>query len=671
MSAALILDDIDYDQGQAHSHRAKRLIQAFSRAIRPDVRERPSQWSENNRILDKVSSNEAGRWSNERTPYLIDIMDAAGEENPCEKVVFIKGAQVGGTEAINNMLGAAIDQRPCPMMMVLPTVDLAEYWSKNRLTPMIESTPALRDKIDLSTRKGGNTILSKKFPGGQLRIVGANSPVGLRSAPCQFIWMDEVDGFPLDAGGEGCPIKLAEARARTFPNKKIVMVSTPTVDETSRIKREFEQSNQQYYYVPCPHCGHYQTIDFESLVYDTDCVGRGEYPDEVHLRCGGCDELISENYKTQMLAAGKWVAHRPEITKILGFHLSSLYSPAGWYSWLECIKEYIDAVREGAGMLRVFFNTVLGRTWKVSGDAPQWERLFERRESYRIGVVPRGGLVLTAGVDVQKDRIEMEVVAWGREMRSWSVDYRVLHGDTSDVAVWRELAMALRSTYESEAGYYMPLFMTCIDTGYNTTQVYEFLAAMNSQIIVGVRGQDHLKVPIGTAKKVEVGIDGRRLNAGATYWGISSSVLKESVYGALNLSVQSGGVYPPRYCHFPEYGEEYFKQLTAEQMRVTKDSLGRDKVAWHKTRDRNEALDCRVYALAAAMISQVNRFDEREWRAVENPDLYQKVVDVNPAAQMQTSLAETVAESTAAPANTPQVQVQKPARARRKMRFNL
>lgn len=665
MSSAPVLDDYDYSGGLARSHRAKRLLQAFSRAVRPDIRELPSEWSANNRILDKVSSNESGRWNNDRTPYLVEIMDAAGEDDPCQEIVFIKGAQLGGTEALNNILGAIMDQRPCPMMMILPTVDLAEYWSKNRLTPMIESTPSLRNKIDLSSRKGGNTILSKKFPGGQLRIVGANSPVGLRSAPCQVIGMDEVDGFPRDVGGEGCPVKLAEARARTFPNRKIIKVSTPTTDETSRIQRAFEASDQRFYHVPCPKCDHQQTIEFEALVYDPEVVERGEYPQDVYLKCSGCNLLISENYKTQMLAGGRWKKRSPK-SKIAGFHLSSLYSPSGWYSWRECIQEYLDALKEGDGALRVFFNTVLGRTWKVMGDAPEWEILFGRRESYKIGVVPEGGLVLTSGVDIQKDRIELEVVAWGRGMESWSVDYKVLHGETSDMQVWEDLSVALRTTYPSEAGHYLPIYMSCVDTGYNTTQVYGFLAAMSSRIIVGVKGQDTTLVPIGNSTKAEVSIDGRKLKNGATFFNIGSSVLKESVYGALKLNVQSGGVYPPRYCHFPEYGEEFFKQLTSEQMRITKDSRNRDKVSWHKTRDRNEALDTRVYALAAAMIAGVNRFDERSWAAVENPNLYQKIININPVERV----AAGVAESAATPA--PQVQQQqRPRPKKRQYKYNM
>lgn len=346
----------------------------------------------------------------------------------------MKGAQIGGTEAGNNWIGYIIDRAPGAMLVVQPTVEMGKRWSKGRLAPLIEDTPCLRNKVkDPRARDSGNTVQSKIFPGGQVVITGANSAVGLRSMPVRYLFCDEVDAYPPDADSEGDPLTLAIKRTSTFSRRKIFIVSTPTIKGLSRIEKEFEATDKRYFFVPCPFCGGYQVLKWEGLKYDANDF-------QVAYVCEFCKKEIGEHYKTQMLSQGEWRPTVAEKTdeRVIGFHLSSLYSPIGWLSWEQCARDY-EAAKNDDQLLKSWANTTLGIPWEEKGDSPDWGVLFDRRESYKIGTVPLGGYVLTAGVDVQNDRIELEIVAWGRNHESWSVDYKVILGSPSSVAPWKKL----------------------------------------------------------------------------------------------------------------------------------------------------------------------------------------------------------------------------------------
>jgi phage terminase large subunit GpA-like protein len=358
-------------------------------------------------------------------------MDCLSPYSNYEKVVFMKGAQIGGTECGNNWIGYIIDKAPGPMLVVQPTVEMGKRWSKGRLAPLIEDSPNLRDKVkDPRSRDSGNTVQSKEFPGGVIVVTGANSAVGLRSMPVRYLFLDEVNAYPGDVDGEGDPVSLAVQRTSTFTRRKILLVSTPTIQGLSRIEQEFEVSDKRYFHVSCPFCGHYQKLIWANVKWGSD-------PTKAYYECENCHKHIQNHHKTEILEKGKWIAENPG-SRIAGFHLSSLYSPVGWFSWGEAAQSFLDA-KDNEQLLKVWVNTTLGETWIDKGEAPDWERLFERRENYKIGIVPRGGLVLTAGVDVQKDRIECEIVAWGSDKQSWSVDYKIIDGDTVKPEVWNEL----------------------------------------------------------------------------------------------------------------------------------------------------------------------------------------------------------------------------------------
>ncbi len=323
-----------------------------------------------------------------------------------------------------------------------------------------------------------------------------------------------------------------------------------------------------------------------------------------------------------MLEHGEWVAENPE-SKIAGFFINALYSPVGWYSWKEAVREWLDL--EGKPKDRkVFVNTVLGETWVDKGEAPEWKRLYNRREKYKCNIVPLRGLVLTAGVDVQKNRLEVEVVAWGRCNESWSIDYRVFDGDTSGDGPWDRLEELLAEQFEAEApagcehGVPRIIRRVAVDTGYNTNHVYYWVRHQQADRVMAVKGSDTLlDMILGIPKDVDINHNGRKFARGVKLWPVASGIIKSELYGWLKMErLVDSDVIPKGWCHFPEYDEEYFKMLTAEQL-VAKVVKGSKKYSWEKTRERNEALDCRVYARAAAAALGIDRWSDDTWEQLE------------------------------------------------------
>jgi phage terminase large subunit GpA-like protein len=363
------------------------------------------------------------------------IVDALSPSHPARRIVVMKSAQVGFTEGGNCWIGYVIHHAPGPMLAVQPTVELAKRFSRQRIEPLIAESPVLLERVKPArSRDAGNTVLSKEFPAGLLIITGANSAVGLRSMPARYLFLDEVDAYPPSADEEGDPVALAEARTRTFSwRSKVLLGSTPTIHGLSRIEREYEAADQRRYFVPCPHCCEMQWLKFEHLRWD-----KGK-PETAHYECTSCGGRIEEHHKTAMLEAGEW---RPTVEAqdpgTIGFHISALYSPVGWLSWENIARLWEAATTDEAK--RSFKNSVLGETWVETGEAPDWQRLYERREAWQIGTVPSGGLFLTAGADVQKDRIEVDVWAWGRGLESWLVDHIVIEGGPERAEAWHREA---------------------------------------------------------------------------------------------------------------------------------------------------------------------------------------------------------------------------------------
>ena len=604
------------------------IERAWREGLTPDPLLTVSEWADRHRVLSSKASSEPGRWRTSRTPYLKAIMDCLSPTSPIERVVFMKGAQVGATETGSNWIGYVIHHAPGPMMAVWPTVEMAKRNSKQRIDPLIEESPILKELIaPARSRDSGNTILAKEFRGGVLVMTGANSAVGLRSMPVRYLFLDEVDGYPLDVDGEGNAVALAEARTRTFARRKIFIVSTPTIAGVSTIEREYEASDQRRFFVPCPHCGHRQWLRFEQLRWERG--ENGTFPEMAAYVCESCDAPIPEHHKAWMLEHGEWRAmaegNGGNGGRTAGFHLSSLYSPIGWRSWKDIAMAWERAISKESGSsaeIKTFKNTELGETWVEEGEAPDWQRLLERREDYRIGAVPSGGLLLTAGADVQKDRIEVSVWAFGRGKESWLVEHRVLMGDTARNEVWQSLATVLRETWTHETGCQIPLSRLALDTGFATQEAYAFVRKLRDARLMAVKGVARGAALVGTPMAVDATTGGKKLRRGIKVFSVAGGIAKLEFYNNLRKSpeVAEDGVtvrYPAGFVHLPKVDAEYLQQLCAEQLVTRRDRNGFAIREWQKMRERNEALDCYVYARAAAAASGLDRFEDRHWRELE------------------------------------------------------
>lgn len=562
-----------------------RLFKKIATILSPPPVLTVSQWADEYRRLSPEASAEPGRWNTDRAPYQRAIMDAVNDAR-CEDIIIMSSAQVGKTELILNIIGYYIDYDPSPILALQPTLEMAQTFSKDRLAPMLRDTPALKGKVkDARSRDSGNTILHKTFPGGHITMVGANSAAGLASRPIKVVLMDEVDRYPASAGTEGDPIKLAEKRTTTFWNRKKIKVSTPTIKGRSPIEKEFLTSSMEEWNVPCPCCGKYQPYEW----------GRIHFSD-VTMECKFCLEHISErDWKSN---PGKWVAAK-ENNKKRGFHLNELASP--WKHWEEIIEDFKEADRDrkqgDIEKLKTFVNTALGEPWEERGEAADDNVLLSRRERYNADL-PDGVLLVTAGVDVQDDRFEVEITGWGKGYESWGILYKKIKCNLEQEEAWDKLEQFLDTELYFENGNSLLIAATCIDTGgHFTSEAYKFLKKMErkQKKIFGIKGMGGEGIPLinkistNNVEKVRIFI-----------LGVDSG--KEILMTRLK-TVDEG----PGYCHFPinadrGYDETYIKGLTSEQ-RVVSVKDNRATLKWvKKSGTRNEPLDLRNYSTAAAEI---------------------------------------------------------------------
>lgn len=587
---------------------AARVATRIFRRMAPPPKLTVSEWADRFRFLSPESSAEPGRWDTARAEYQRGILDAVSDPR-VETVVIMSSAQVGKTELINNLIGYHVHQDPAPILVVHPTTEMGEAWSKNRLAPMLRDSPALRGRVAAArSRASDNTVREKKFPGGSLSIVGANSPAGLASRPIRVVCCDEVDRYPASAGTEGDPVTLGRKRTATFWNRKVVLVSTPTIKGVSRIEAAFEASDKRRFWVPCVHCDEFQTLQWPQVRWD------GDDPTTARYHCTECGAGWTDPERWAAVRRGVWRAEG-EFRGTAGFHLNELCSP--WRRLDETVADFL-AAKDRPETLKAWVNTALGETWQEQGDAPEWQRLYDRRERWKPGTVPGGGLLLTAGVDVQRDRLEASVWAWGRDKQSWLVDHRVIAGNPAQAAVWASLAEMLDEQWRHEGGGGMGLSLMAVDSGdgMTTAEVYAF-ARRHGPRVIAIKGQDALRQAVGAPAKTELRQRGTRLG-GMKVWPVGSSYLKGETYGWLKLdapTLESGAAFAPGYVHLPVHvaGEEYCRQLTAEQLVVRASRNGFKRMEWVKTRERNEALDCRVYARAAAAAMGMDSWQAARW----------------------------------------------------------
>jgi phage terminase large subunit GpA-like protein len=578
-------------------------IEAFASGLEPPPSLSVSAWADAHRMLPPTSA-EPGPWLTSRAPYLREIMDRLSPGDPCETVVIMKGAQLGLTSVAENWMGHAIHIDPGPALLVQPTWNTARDYARDRINPLIRETPILHTIVgDQHSRKGGTTTTRKTFPGGFLVITGANSAAELRAKAIRRLVLDEVDGYPLDVDGEGDPVALALKRTATFANRKVLIFSTPTIQGSSRIEAEFcgtpEQrqtgyspTDQRHYFVPCPHCEVMQTLEWEHVKWTT--IGRR--PEDAAYVCPHCGAVIEAHEKEGMLARGEW---RPTAEsrhpKVTGYFISGLYRPHGWRSWGDIALDWEKASRtKDTALQRVLVNTDLAETWEVTdGQAVDGHTLMARLESYGSSC-PRDVLVVTAGVDVQADRLEVELVGWGVDEESWSLDYKVLRGDPEKGELWELLDALLlaRIPHPDQPGG-LAVAAACVDAGFMTQRVCEWTRARRTRRVWAIKGVvNSLQSPHAIWN-----VHPKKPGKGKfDLYAVGTDTAKELLYARLLLEAPG-----PGYCHFtsPHNDETYFLQLTAERLR-TRYHHGRASFYWWKPdHRRNEALDCRVYATAA------------------------------------------------------------------------
>lgn len=557
----------------------------ISKSLRPPPSLTISEWADKERRLSPEASAEPGRWYTSRAEYLRGIMDALNDPS-IKQVVVMSSAQVGKTEFILNTLGYHIAHNPAPILVVQPTLSMAQAFSKDRLAPMLRDTPCLKGKVkDPRSRDSGNTTLHKVFPNGHITIAGANSAAGLASRPVRIVLCDEIDRYPPSAGSEGDPVRLAAKRATTFWNSKLVTVSTPTIKGASRIEAEYLQSDQREYYVPCHDCGEKQTLKWAQVRWDKD------KPDTAHYVCEHCGSIWSDSQRYKAIRDGQWIANEQN-TKIAGFKLSGLYSP--WISLEQAAREFLEA-KKLPETLRVFVNTFFGETYETEGE--NLKHIDLRDHEYEAGEkIDERVVMITAGIDTQDSYLAVEIVGWCKDEESFSLDWKILYGDPSTPQLWQDLDEILKQTYLTEDGRELSIKSAAIDSGGHYTQaVYDFVRTRQARRIFAIKGMGGEQRPLVSRPT--------RNNIGKIkLFAIGTFPIKELIFSRLKIQSEGAG-----FCHFPSgRDEEFYAQLTQSEKIVTKYTKGFPRREFVKTRNRNEALDCRVYSYAALCILNLN-----------------------------------------------------------------
>jgi phage terminase large subunit GpA-like protein len=525
-----------------------------------------------------------------------------------ERIVVMKASRIGVTEAINNIIGYFVHEDPCPMLFVQQTLGEARKYVDSMLQPMIDETPALKERIiEPRTKDFSSTKMHKTFPGGNLTLVGADSPRGFRMVAKRVVILDDIDGFESSAGSEGDPIDLAIKRADTFWNKKILMASSPTIKDLSRIESAYRESDMRVYEVPCPFCQKFQVLDFfEHIKWTKD------RPETAHCECKYCHKEIQEHRKPQLLKGGRWKATAP-FRKTAGFHIAQLYSP--WVTWVELAEEFLKT-KNNPERFQVFYNTKLGLSWEDRTSAIDEYHLLGRRDNYGPKV-PQDVGVLTCAVDVQDDRLECETKGWGRGQECWGIDFRIFEGTPAQPEVWEALDMYLLSTWDHESGAEIPITCTAIDTGgHHTDKVYDFCKPRQGRLVLPVKGANRPGQPIIRFRNPKAK---GKSKYGLNPYMVGSDTAKSAIFA--RLRIESPG---PGYMHFPmAYDEEYFRQLVSETVK-TKMINGIPRRIWvKKSNIRNEALDLNVYNFAALKFLESFR-DFSLDRAVEKMREYRR-----------------------------------------------
>lgn len=571
-----------------------------------------SDWSEAHLQLPQTSA-EPGLWRRDRAPYQAGLMDAVCEPN-VRKVSIMTSAQTGKSTICNAIIARYIDIDPCPIMFTQPTIQLAQRFSKEKLSPMITDIKVLADKIVQSERHASSTILMKLFKGGLLSLSGANSPASLASMSIRLLLCDEIDKYPPSAGSEGDPVELAIQRTATFWNSKVILVSTPSIKGASRIEDSYESSDKRLYFVPCPHCGHQQHLVWERVQYSGK--GTEDYQPElgVYYICESCDTPIPESSKSRMALGGQWIATATaDNPNHVGFHGNRLISP--WVSWVDMAYDY-ESSKEDSLQLQVFVNSSLGLPFeREMGESLDWEKLHQRSQTsnYQRGELPEEVLMLTAGVDVQGDRLEVSIWGWGRGEQSWLIDHQQIFGDPIEDDVWNQLSHIVGREYHHPKGKAIKTRATCIDSGYLTHDVYMQVRKRRYLNMFAIKGQAGSgKLFVNRPRYMEINYRGKVIERGIKLYVLGVDSGKETLYSRTKITNPGS-----KFINFPTGMDINYFQGFCSEIQVKKHRAGQIYFAWEKLAgiQNNEPLDCALYALAAAHLAGLTRMN---WSNIES-----------------------------------------------------
>lgn len=600
------------------------------------------EWADLYRGLAQESSFEFGRWKTSRFPFGRRIMRCLSPQSRAKEIVWQKGSQVSATEIMINWMLYVAKVHPCPFVYIQGTDEAAKDFSVQKLYPAINATPEVARVLGAEKEVAYvKSALRKGFPGGHLTLGGARSPDFLRSKSINYAGIDEEDTYPVNIGGvnrsQGSPIEMLKKRLVNFPFSKIFRASTPTIKETSTIEPAFLAGSQEYYYLPCPFCnpdadphGSWFVIKWNLIEWSKEAFDIDGLPKEVWCNCPCCSERIFEHHKTWMLEKGRWLSSKDSKNEELyevgdvkypSFHLSSFYSPLGFFSWTEAVRDWLKYNKtKDTALLQVIRNQCWGETYSMQGSDISYNLVQSRCETYvredtgEVVDVPARGLVLTAGVDVQDNRLEVEVLASGLYDETWSIDYAVLYGptefigdrqfldpNTGQLTVWGQLAEYLDRKWLHASGQELPIECTLVDTGgHMGEQVHAFCRMFEHRRVYPAKGQ----YGWGKAKGFFTRPKRRTDRFKTLLFMLYPDELKDFVYQCLLIDTPG-----PGYCHFPDtgaYTEKYFKGLTIENKR-TKMVNGKTVLYWENpSGGRNEPLDCRCMALAARHIYGAN-----------------------------------------------------------------
>lgn len=566
------------------------LSSAMASAIRPRRRLTVSEWADAHRVLPSKGASEKGPWRTSRTPYLREIMDALSDTSAVQRVVFMSSTQVGKTEVGLNWSGYIMHHAPGPMLAVVPTLDLRKRWVRQRLDPMLQETPVLAEIFDSRRqRDGANAEDMKDFPGGVMILSGANSPASLASMPIRYALLDEVDRFPWEVGKEGDPIGLIDERTKTFPRRKVLLVSTPTVKGESRIDEEFQASDQRHYHVPCPHCGDYAPMLWARVRWDAKLT-------RAWIVCEACGAETDEHHKTAMLEAGRWIPHNPGAA-VRGYTVNALYSPIGLgWTWLELARDWMASQGDEVKLKR-FINTALAEVWEDRREGIDHTHLLNRLEAYPEDMPRR---VRSVGIDVQKDRIEVSVYDFGAGEECWGIDHIIVEGDTADAATWTALGEEI-DAIRPDTG--------AIDSGYAADEVYTFARGRRWLFVTkGIKGSDKTFIEDDESRRRRLRKRRKKSHSPFLVGNVAAMML---ITQRLRISRPEYGTACPGFIHFPHgedaFDDEFFRQLASSAYVIVK--RGKKSVyEWQEkaTHPRNEAFDCWKLAVVGVRLAKIN-----------------------------------------------------------------